>query len=588
MTFGCDMNEKLEKFLRKFHIRNRTFMVVTSCIIVFTAVMLLFVNFFVRSIMQRNYFKNDEELQNEAAQSIEMLMTNVNLLTVRLMSDENLYRVLRDNEMPYEDKLEQYKTYVSQLTDGNQIAEVAVVDSNGKVYAAGLTDDISGVLESSKKNQSQGSGNLEIRGMTVSDDGKNYVCLGREYYYYTTSSYIGYLYVYINDSVLAGAISQPEAEIESMLITDDGLVLTASDSEKSGRYLLDTTMLGDEIYTHFNMDYQNRDCIFSVRRVLELDNFLSSSVYIVDIYPQSVLFESINRLIVLIVVIECVVMAAAILISYKNSNKLVQPIHRLQKRLENFGKDGKLEPKYIKSSGDEFAELEKTYNEMISRIADLTQKNIDEKLEQRKLQLDALQAQINPHFLYNTLDTIVWIAKIKKQKEIEELAMALAGFFRISLHKGDKFISVREELNFVKGFVLIQQTRFPDKFELKFDVPEELMDCRIFKITIQPFVENAIKHGISPKRGSGCITVRGYRSGDDLVFEIIDDGVGIKENTNTPEQGELVGLHGYGIKNVDERIRLEYGDEYGVKIESKPDVGTKVTVRMPYINHQAQ
>lgn len=146
--------------------------------------------------------------------------------------------------------------------------------------------------------------------------------------------------------------------------------------------------------------------------------------------------------------------------------------------------------------------------------------------------------------------------------------MALAGFFRISLHKGDKYMRVREELEFVRNFVMIQQIRFPEKFEVEYQVEEDILDCKILKIVIQPFVENAIKHGVAPKPGKGHIRITGKKENEDLVFEILDDDVGFREGDEGPKNGEADGLNGYGVSNVDERLKLEYGEDYGVTVTS--------------------
>lgn len=139
---------------------------------------------------------------------------------------------------------------------------------------------------------------------------------------------------------------------------------------------------------------------------------------------------------------------------------------------------------------------------------------------------------------------------------------------------------VREELEFVRNFVMIQQIRFPEKFEVEYQVEEDILDCKILKIVIQPFVENAIKHGVAPKPGKGHIRITGKKENEDLVFEILDDGVGFREGDEGPKNGEADGLNGYGVSNVDERLKLEYGEDYGVTVTSCPGEGTRVVLRM--------
>ncbi len=578
------MAKRIEKLLRKIPISRRIFLVISVSIIVFTVAILITTNWIVRNSMENRYLESDKALQVEAAQNAELLMADVNLFSVRLMGNENLYRIFRRDGLEYGERLALYQEAILPLIQNTEIAEAVIVDNEGQVYPAGHTKGLTPRLDGACFERIDSSDHFYICGMTKSDTGESYICLGRRYYFYTVSASIGYLFFYLPEATLSDAVSAASANGISALVTSGGLVLSCSEADRAGSYLFDLSLPSGEGYRYYHIPYHGGDSLYTVRYASELRDSLSTGVYTLRIYASDTLFASVDRLIWLVVLLELGVMLLAIGVCYLASKRIVRPIHELQDNLADFGRDGSLEPAVVEGN-DEFAELESTYNEMISRIADLTKKNVEEKLEQRKLQLDALQAQINPHFLYNTLDTIVWMAKIKKQQEIADLAMALAGFFRISLHKGDKLISVREELDFVKGFVLIEQTRFPDKFELFIDVDEELLDYMIFKIMIQPFVENAIKHGIAPKAGSGRITIRGRREENDLVFQIIDDGIGMEAASTASRQGELVGLRGYGIHNVNERIRLAYGEPYGVQIESTPDRGTTVTVRVPIIPH---
>ena len=249
--------------------------------------------------------------------------------------------------------------------------------------------------------------------------------------------------------------------------------------------------------------------------------------------------------------------------------------------MSDYSPDEKFIPT-IEVEDDEIAQLEASYNEMIERINNLIIKNQDDAEIKRKLELDSLQQQINPHFLYNTLDAIAWMAKLKKEPEIESLVLSLAKFFRISLHKGDKFITVEEEIELVKHFVDIELIRFPDKFTIVYNVDEEVKNYQTLKIIIQPIVENAIKHGISSLEDMGHISINAYLDEGDVVYEIIDDGIGFNPPADlfTKKDPYQQTKSGFGLYNVNERIKLEYGHDYGVSVESKPQEGTKITIRI--------
>jgi two-component system sensor histidine kinase YesM len=211
-----------------------------------------------------------------------------------------------------------------------------------------------------------------------------------------------------------------------------------------------------------------------------------------------------------------------------------------------------------------------------------------EQRQLRKAEFELLQAQINPHFLYNTLDAIVWSAEAGNQKQVIQMVGSLSDFFRTSLNRGREIVTVREDLQHVCSYLEIQKIRYMDILEYEILVPEELNDYRIPKITLQPLVENALYHGIKNKRGGGKITLQGREDKESFYIEVLDDGIGMSEDRlrtvqrglaeKAPQESEL-----YGLYNVNERIRLNFGDEYGIKITSEYGKGTMVEVRLPKI-----
>jgi two-component system sensor histidine kinase YesM len=199
---------------------------------------------------------------------------------------------------------------------------------------------------------------------------------------------------------------------------------------------------------------------------------------------------------------------------------------------------------------------------------------------QRKLEIDALQMQINPHFLYNTLDAITWMAKIKKQPEIEKLTINLAKFFRLSLHKGDKYIYMLEEAELIEHFLEIEKIRFPNTINYQCDLRDGTGNYKVLKLILQPIVENCIKHGFAGKEEVGTINIKAYSKGDDILIEVSDNGCGFDVEENFWQKPKKQVSGGYGLYNVNERIRLEYGDGYGLNVRSVVGEGTTVTVRI--------
>jgi len=240
---------------------------------------------------------------------------------------------------------------------------------------------------------------------------------------------------------------------------------------------------------------------------------------------------------------------------------------------------------------DEITELGISFNIMIGRIRELLNAKIREQENLKKAELKALQAQINPHFLYNTLDTIVWLAESSKTDQVIEIVKALSSFFRIALSKGKDWIPLRQEIEHVSSYLTIQRMRYRDILDYRIEVDEELLDSTILKLTLQPLVENALYHGIKTKRNGGTIVVQAKRAGDDKVSLVVqDDGVGFTPYKLAQIQELLVqdwdeistdGEGGFGLANVNKRIQLYYGKAYGLSIQSHYRGGTQVSVTIP-------
>ena len=214
--------------------------------------------------------------------------------------------------------------------------------------------------------------------------------------------------------------------------------------------------------------------------------------------------------------------------------------------------------------------------------------NIRQQNERRKSEMDALQSQINPHFLYNTLESITWMVEAGKNKEAVFMISELAKLLRISLSKGRTIIKISDELQHSKSYMNIQMVRYKERFKIRFDVDDEINDYCIVKLVIQPILENAIYYGVGDiDIDDGEIVVTGKKINDDIFITVEDNGMGmreevveniLKDNSKTPKHGS-----GVGVINVHSRIKLMFGDQYGLSVESEADEGTKVTIHIPAI-----
>lgn len=284
---------------------------------------------------------------------------------------------------------------------------------------------------------------------------------------------------------------------------------------------------------------------------------------------------------------------------YFISSRLIRPIKLLKTKMRQ-ASSGNLDAKVVPVGTDEIAELGSSFNAMTGQIKELLDRSIREQKQIQMAELRTLQAQINPHFLYNTLDSIIWMAEAGKREQVIGLVKALSGFFRISLSKGKDWITVREELEHVRNYLVIQQIRYRDILDFAIEADPEALHHRMLKMTIQPLVENAIYHGIKNKRGKGTIFVACslQEGGQTLAVRVEDNGVGMSgeqlerlreriagHGQETPGGGRdgLDREGGFGLHNVNQRVRLYYGAEYGLTIASEEGAGTAVTVRIPII-----
>lgn len=279
-----------------------------------------------------------------------------------------------------------------------------------------------------------------------------------------------------------------------------------------------------------------------------------------------------------------------ILISVWVSSKIASPLERVGKAMKQLEK-GDFEVRLDYDSDNEIGKIYKRYNEMAIEIKNLMEVIRKEEKKKKEAYIKVLQAQIKPHFLYNTLFTIKCLASIKKQPQIEELLDSLIKLLMASISKGGEFVSVYEEIDYIKNFALIQKYRFEDKFEVIFDINSEIQDCIVPKLILQPIIENSIVHGMDGEISFIEVNIEGRVEGEDIVFRIRDNGKGIDADKinmmlQVSESNNKNGFNGMGIKNVNERIKLYFGEQYGLYYLSNIENGTEVIMRLPVIKDE--
>ncbi|MFC5467224.1 sensor histidine kinase [Cohnella suwonensis] len=383
-------------------------------------------------------------------------------------------------------------------------------------------------------------------------------------------------------SVLNHAILTPKAA--AVLLNNEGELLSKSDQfpysaslVKEIRDLYFRINAGDSYYND-NYTVDGSRHLLGVQAIPHTDMMVALVVPYADILQSST--KARNRIVSIFLIVVPFMLPFSFFVAASATKRIRRLIVHVRKV-----KHGHFQLAPLPTNEDEIGELTHNFNAMVQNMSGL----IDEKYtlgrEVKNKELKALQAQINPHFLYNTLDLINVMAIESDARDIKRVVDELAVFYKLSLSNGKEYVTLESELKHIEAYVRIQNMRFGDGIRLELEVSRELYDCELPKILLQPLVENAILHGIMEKDSEeGTIRVTAWADKDDIVIEVADDGVGM--------DGErlasiLVGpsgkseLGGYGVRNIEERLQLSYGSTYGLKFESAPGVGTRALLRLP-------
>lgn len=398
------------------------------------------------------------------------------------------------------------------------------------------------------------------------------VLLGQEEPYFTiakkliepfTGDFVGYMVVSIRDKVFEKAFGNGvdrHVSVSSLVVDRQGLktiVFTNSKEE-----------LGHDMMTAYLSNLNdNPNYLYSVY-VNQVTGFeLVNSIQKDDLEQDSLL---IGRTIFLTFFFLLIV---STYISKIISNQINRPLNQLESVIVEVGEGNR----HIQEAFDEseIGLLGQKFKNMVNNNLELRERLLNAEIHEKEAELLLLQAQINPHFLYNTLDSLYCMAVIEENEKIASMVESLSNIFKLSLNKGNNIIKVEDEIKHIQEYMAIQNFRFNNRFELNVDIEEDLMDGFTIKLILEPFVENAIQHGLEKQIGPGTVEVTGKRVDENRIrFTIEDNGVGIEDMAAVEK--------GYGIKNVRERIHMYYGEDYGVKLESKPGQGTCVTIDIPY------
>ncbi len=320
----------------------------------------------------------------------------------------------------------------------------------------------------------------------------------------------------------------------------------------------------------------------------DIEEYISQEVSNME-QVQQILSNRVQWFLTMLILLVVILLLSVIYVSARISKKITDPINRMCSTTMAFA-SGDFSVRAQVGSGDEMDTLAQSFNSMVTEISQLVEDIRIQQKNAKDAELKLLQAQINPHFLYNTLDAIMWLVESGQNEQAVSMVSSLSSFFRTTLSKGRDWITVSEERDHIRSYLEIQQFRYADILEYEVDIPEKIGEYYVMKLMLQPIVENALYHGIKNKRGMGKIIVEGRESGSDLVFIVSDNGIGMTEqqllHMRKLISGEIANdsqPNGFGIANVEQRIRLHYGSQYGIMAESTFGEGSTITVRIPKV-----
>lgn len=416
----------------------------------------------------------------------------------------------------------------------------------------------------------------------INKDGNYVFYLVRSLDYYSYGSLRNVLRMEIDDRHLLGIISEVSGDDEMIILDDENFVVSCTNKALIGRSVYD--ILGG--YEGEIGNNKRDTAVYDGKEMLVSSVTSPQGWKILSLVSVPMLEMNIRTSVKNVILFALLAVLMSVVFSAVISILITRRIKELTKSVEKM-KDGVFGERIEDGGRDEIGILAEVFSDMSFMVKHLIKDIYEKELIRKAAELNLLQEQINPHFLYNVLSSISSMAMRSGNVEIMDMVEHLALFYRISLNKGKNILSVREEVNLLENYLQLQKVRFGEAIQVTYELEEELMDCRIIKLILQPIVENAIHHAMKDETEILHIGITLRREQDHMLFIITDDGVGMEESAVEEINTEIRNaVRGFGLKNVSIRIQLQYGQAYGVKVYSKEGEGTQIHIKLPIIREQ--
>ncbi len=581
---------RLKNSLRDMPIRQK--LGLSYLILIILPVLLIGLFSFYRSssLIREKTRQYTKDILMETGNNIEVKLREVERLSFQIITNPEIQKALKQANKNFEyeyDRVSWERTvdlllrgYISSDTDIAAIQIIALKDTTYYINPASVPFSFYSSSEDMKR--------LEERNGSVvwfdTDPGNQTIAIGRVINDLESQEKAGYLFMYLRESSIFNLYKNTELfkNGDFFVVNRRGNIVSFKEKNRLGSNI-GITVEGKEL-SELGKDFttskiNGRNYYITFRDIAGTPWRIFSFIPAIE-YERDILWL---RNWTVLICASCCVLAlsfAAVI-----SGGISKPVRRLSTMMTKVG-GGDFNVSSTYESKDEIGVLSGQFNKMVSQVQQLIQEVYQEQLLKQKAELKSLRMQINPHFLYNTLESINWMARIKGVPEVGRMVKAMGDLMRASI-SGDDFITIEEEIKNIKNYLMIQMFRYGDKFEVSIEINPEIMNVKIPKLILQPIVENAIVHGFENRIGNGRILISGKTENGRILLQVKDDGIGMEEETAASllenEGKVLSGMENHthiGLRNVNRRIKMYYGQDYGISIESFPELGTNVKVSL--------
>lgn len=562
-------------------------LVVVVSILITNSMAILFSNFVTEKLfVESSTFMNGkvmnevilkiEEFHSEQLSIINSLEKNVALRKYYMSPPKNqkeifttIYQVNRNFEI--NKRMDRLPSVVTISNDG-----VEFVFSGEKPFYQQekmSLPDINKETISSKK--------IRYEGITSDSKEQSYIVATRKLFHPYSGDSFGQAYISTSEEEFYQLFERAAPQQSNMVILgSDGKIVSNNQKELVGEYDIELLNIAKDIKKHESiyetLVHNNRLSIVVSEYIPELD------MYMVNLIDKDILLSEYVKAQKVIIIIEVMIAVLAVILVFFITRKITSPMLFLIKQLEKF--KGKKFEKIPDINGNyEVAEMQEVYNSMVEEIDNYVERLVNEQEQRRKLEIEALQMQINPHFIYNTLASIKYLSWQNDSHKVNDTINALISILRKTIGDMEEEITAGEEIDILKQYVYINQIRFGEQIQVQYYITDDCKLCLVPKLYLQPFIENAFFHAFQEKK-EGQIRIFMKRQNEDLICEVIDEGDGMTQEAleHLLVEDNHHHLTGIGIPNVQERIKIMYGEKYGIHIHSVYGKGTAITIRMPY------